>query len=364
MIDDDVVRARIPRLGTITTGRGVEATSRKGGQYARPTKAQTLVFHTDDEEVAAAVHRKLGGELVADSPTWGHDVVTGVREVDLLILPSGFRQDLVLYRAAECLRRCDGRMMSTQAGRPVSAPCVCESEIAQGRDRACKPSTILPAMVELDVERFGVWEVRSNSWGSASNVKGTMVALQMVGALDAVPAVLSMVDRQVRDADRNVRDVVELQVAIARSHRSLTELASEAQQAIGTPALSELPAGDDGARLDLMQDWSDLQGRAHRLGLRQTLVSDWRTMFGSEPKRDLADLSLDELRSWVSLVDGTVSDAEQVIRDEQAEATGSRESAAGPPAGDGPAPEPAAQGAPDGGAGGAVPPPPEDDPWA
>ena len=327
MIDDDVVRARIPRLGTITTGRGVEAASRKGNTYARPTKASTLVFHTDDREVAEAVHARLGGEIVEDSPTWSVDVVTAVREVELVILPHGFRQALELWRAAECLRRCDGRTMQTENGRPVSAPCICDREMEQGRDRACKPVTILPALVELDVERFGVWEVRSNSWGTAASIKGTISALQMVGAaLGSVPAVLSMVDRTVRDSENRVREVVELQCAIAKSHRSLTELASQAQHAIGTPALGELPAGDEGTRLELMQQWSDLQARAHRLGLRETLANDWREMFGSEPRRDFADLSVDELRAWVELVRGTVDDAEQVLRDEQAEATGSRRS--------------------------------------
>ena len=322
MIDDDVVRARIPRLGTITTGRGQEATSRQGRAYARPTRAETLVFHTDDPELANAVQVKLGGDVLRDSPTWSYDVVTDAREAEVLILPTGFRQHLELWRAAECIRRCDGRQMSTLNGRPTAQPCACDDELAQGRERACKPTTILPSILDLDVERFGVWEIRSGSWGTAAAIKGTMTALQMVGATGGtVPAILSMVDRQVRDTERRVHDVVELHVTIAQSHRTLEALASRAAEAIGTPPTGELPAGDEHRRLELMQQWSDLQARAHRLGLREQLADDWRQMFGTEPRRDFGDLSVDELAGWVELVAGTVDDHEAILRREADEAT-------------------------------------------
>ena len=314
MIDDSILHARIPRLGTITTGRGVERTSsRTGNTYAQPTKASTLVFHTDDADVARAVAERFGGRVLDESPTWAHDVETTARAIDALAIPAGFRQALESWRAAECSRRCDGVTMSTLDGKPTSRSCLCAEELAQGRERVCTPSTILPLIIELDVERFGVWELRSNAWGTASSIKGTMTALAMVGATQgSVPVIVSMVDRKVRDTAGEVHSVVELTVAIARSHASLAQLAGQAAQ-LDAPAIVELPAGttDDGARLDLMQEWADLQGRAHRAGLRETLQSEWRALFGESGKASFDDLDLAELEAWVTIVRGEVAEAER-----------------------------------------------------
>lgn len=318
MIQDEVLQGRIPRLGSITIGRGVEAQSRKGATYARPTKSQTLVFHTNDPELANAVQVRFGGDLNTDSPTWDYDVVTDVREAEVVVLAPGFRQTLEVWRAAECMRRCDGVTMSTENGRPASKPCVCEQEIERGQDRACKPHTILPVLVDLDAERFGVWEIRSTSWGTAAAIKGTMRALAMVGANQAsVPAILSMVDRTVRDTSGQVRDITEMHVTIAQSHQALTALAGKAA-ALDGPAPASLPSGgEDAERLSLMQDWSSLHARAHGIGLRDQLAEDWRAQFG--PGREFDDLDLDELRSWVILVRATVEDTEDFLRREQEE---------------------------------------------
>lgn len=334
MIDDSVLNSRIPRLGTITVGRGVEATSRKGATYSRPTKASTLVFHTNDPEVANAVQVAYGGDVLRDSPTWDYDVVTDTREAEVLLLAGGFRQALELWKAAQCERRCDGVRMQTHNGRPSSEACLCEQEIARGQERACRPTTIVPCIVELGVERLGVWEVRSNSWGTASAMAGTMKALAMVGAGDSsVPARIAMVDRTTRDASGQVRDVVELHATIARSHHQLAALAGQAAS-LDAPPLHELPEGDDGRRLDLMERWADLQGRAHRLGLRQRLVEDWRAMFGGQ-HTEMDTLSPDELAGWVDLVDATVQDAEGLLAAERQEAQDAeaKRTGATPPAG-------------------------------
>lgn len=313
MIDDAVLHARIPRLGTITTGRGVERQSQRGATYAQPRKASTLVFHTDDELVARAVAQRFGGTMLDESPTWAYDVETDHRSIEALAIPAGFRQALELWRAAECVRRCDGVTMSTYDGKPTSRTCLCAEELAQGRDRACTPSTVLPLIIELDVERFGVWELRSNAWGTASSIKGTMHALAMVGATQgSVPVVVSMVDRKVRDAQGDVHGVVELAVAIARSHASLADLAGRAHE-LDAPPVIELPEGetDAGTRLDLMSEWADLQGRAHRAGLREQLAGEWRAMFGESGKASFDDLDLAELEAWVRVVRGEVAEAER-----------------------------------------------------
>ena len=360
MIDDSVLNARIPRLGTITVGRG---TTR--GKGVQPHRATTLVFHTNDPELANACQVTYGGDILRDSPTWEYDVVSDVREVHALMLAPGFRQHLELWRAAECLRRCDGVKMSTKDGRPANEPCACEPEIARGQERACRPSTVLPLILDLDVERLGVWELRSTSWGTASAISGTMRALSMVGAADkSVPAVVSMVDRTTRDATGQVRDVIELHATIAKSHASLASLAGQAA-ALDGPPTHELPAGDEADRLELMQSWADYQGRAHRLGLRDQLVEDWRSMFGGG--RDFDDLHVEELRGWVELVKGTVADAEGILERERAEASGSPVSGATPTSGSSTAENVPAQRSGDvGSPSGDEPPkapPPDEDPW-
>ena len=336
MIQDEVLQGRIPRLGSITIGRGVEATSQKGNTYGRPTKSQTLVFHTNDPELANAVQVRFGGDIKRDSPTWDYDVVTDVREAEVVVLGPGFRQTLEVWRAAECIRRCDGVRMSTEQGRPVDKPCVCNGEIERGAERACKPHTILPVLVDLDAERFGVWEIRSTSWGTAAAIKGTMRALAMVGATQAsVPAILSMVDRTVRDTTGQVRDITEMHVTVAQSHATLSALAGQVA-ALDGPAPASLPSGgEDAERLVLMQEWSGLHARAHGIGLRETLAGDWRSMFGAG--REFDDLDLDELRGWVSLVRATVEDHERILRDEAEE--GASAGAAGSRGADGPSGE-------------------------
>jgi hypothetical protein len=286
MIDDGVLAGRIPRLGTITTGHGVEATSRQGRPYSRPTRAATLVFHTDDPEVANAVQVAFGGDVLTDSPTWPFDVVTDHRSVEVVALTQGFRQNLEVWRAAECVRRCDGVVMSTLNGKPTSDPCACQPEIDQGAERACKPSTILPVTVDLDVERLGVWEVRSNAWGTAAALKGSMQALTMVGASGTVGAILHMVARTVRDAQGKPHDVEELHLTIAASADTL-------KGGVG-PALPAAEPAD--RRGQLLVVWSDLQARAHKAGLREYLLQAWKAR--GWDGRHVEDLDDDELDGW------------------------------------------------------------------
>lgn len=300
MIDDSVLTGRIPRLGTITTGRGTEATTRAGKSYARPVGAKTLVMHTNDPAVATAAQTAFGGTILADSPTWEHDLVTDVREIAVDVLVAGFRQTLEVWRAAECVRRCDGVTMSTRDGRPTGEGCVCAVEMAAGAERACKPSTILPVLIPLDVERFGVWEVKSNAWGTAASMKGAMRAISLAGSgSGSVPAVLTMVDRTVRDAAGKVHEVSELHLTIARSHASLA--AGHDHPALPVP---DDPVDD--VRAGLLTSWADLQQQAHRAGLRDRLAEDWRARGWAG--RDIADLSDDDFADWLIHVDAVVAD--------------------------------------------------------
>lgn len=214
MIDDTILEGRIPRLGTITVGHGVESTSKAGNTYAKPTKSETLVLHTNDPELANAAQMTFGGDIATDSPTWDYDVITDQTAIPVTIFAPGFRQHLELWRTAECARRCDGITMSTESGKPTSKPCVCAVEISQGQDRKCKPHTTLPVILDLGVDRIGVWEVRSTAWGTARQIKGAVQMIDVAGLTGPVSGAVSMHVRQVRDSAGKVWDAAEIQVAI------------------------------------------------------------------------------------------------------------------------------------------------------
>lgn len=214
MIDDSVLEGRIPRLGTITVGHGVEATSRHGKTYARPTKSETLVLHTNDPELANAAQVTFGGDIATDSPHWDYDVITDETSIPATLFGPGFRQNLEHWRVAECVRRCDGVKMSTQDGRPASRSCLCAVEIAAGQERLCKPHTSLPVLLNLGVERLGVWEIRSTAWGTARQIKGAIQMLAVAGINGPVTGNVSMHTRNVRDTKGKVWEVAEIQVTI------------------------------------------------------------------------------------------------------------------------------------------------------
>ena len=301
-IHDDVLRGREPKLGTITVGRGVAATSKKGATYSRPRRESTLVFHTDDGEVATAVQTALGGSVFTDSPTWGFDVVTDAAEATVDLLPGGFRQALELWRAAECARRCDGVTMRTLDGAPADRPCLCEVEIEAGKERSCTPTTVMPVLLALDVARFGVWQVRSNAWGTADNLKGTMRMLTALGVSGGrVPAVLRVALRKVRDQSGQVHEVPELTAVVAASGDTVEQLAA------GPAALTS--GDDDRALAVLMGDWQTVLARARRLGggLVDQLREDYRQAYGG---RGPEELEPGELRDWLAIARATVDDAE------------------------------------------------------
>lgn len=333
MIDPDVLAPRIPRLGTITTGYGVEATSQAGNAYSRPTRADAFVFHTNDPEVANAVQMALGGDLSTDSPTWGYDVVTDARRLEVDLLPAGIRQNLEQWRAAQVARRCDGVTTSTLDGKRVSQPCVCEAEMAQGRERACDPHTTMPLLVDLDLERFGVWEVKSTAWGTARNVAGVRDALTMAGVTSGrVPAIVTMVDRDVRDAQNRVHTVAEIEVAIASSIHSLAAISSGAPALVGTPgSAGELGPGSE--RDELLARLKALRDEARDLGLREQLGRDWGERHGDVAPSEVSD---DALSDWVDHVEDLVADH----RDAGEGGSGSPESAVTPPGDSSPPPMP------------------------
>ena len=321
MIDDEILAPRIPRLGTITTGYGVEATSKAGNAYSRPTRADAFVFHTNDPEVANAVQMALGGDLSTDSPTWGYDVVTDARRLEVDLLPAGIRQALEQWRSAQVARRCDGVTMSTLDGKRVSQSCVCAAEIERGQERACDPHTTMPLLVDLDLERFGVWEVKSTAWGTARNVKGVRDALMMAGVHSGrVPAIVTMVDRDVRDAQNKVHTVAEIEIGIASSMQSLASLSSGAPALVGTPdRAGEIGPGT--ARDENLARLKSLRDEARDLGLRERLGQDWGDLHGDAVPSEVSDEALSD---WVDHVEDLVADH----RDPGEGGSGSRESVA------------------------------------
>lgn len=311
-IDPSVLRPRVPRLGSITVGRGVAATStRTGKDYARPQRESTLVFHTNDGLLADAVHTKFGGTIHRDSPTWDYDVVTAATEVPVSTLISLFRQDLVQYAAAKTVRRCDGTTVTTVDGRPSGGPCLCKVEMAAGAERACAPETVMPVLLDLDVDRMGTWEVRSVSWGTAANIAGTLRLLLATGWKSEVPAILSMRTRTVRDRNDKVWEVPELHLTPAVT---LAALASGQVQALPGQddggSRGELEAGpseDERAAATLLDVWQNLFERASAVGAAGEVRGWWAKQL---PGRAPAELGVAELRLAVDATRAIVDAAE------------------------------------------------------
>lgn len=332
MIADDVLRASIPRLGTVTVGRGVLRQSQAGNDYSQPTRAKSLVFHTNDDAAADAILSTLGGRHHTDSPNYAHDVeLDPGKTVPVMVLPFGWRQNMEDWRAAECRRRCDGLRMATVDGKPADEPCRCQIEMDTmgAQERTCSPHTVLPVLVDLDLARFGVWEVRSTAYGSARRLKGAIQALQMVGVTQAqVPGVLFTETVQTRDSTGKVWDVLELDVRIAADHHALAQLASSAPvRALDPPDLPALgngdqppePTGDARAEEDeararqaLATDLRSLRESADEFGLRDVLAAAWAERHPDAER--LGDLDLASLTAWVQYVRSTVDEAEERAR--------------------------------------------------
>lgn len=311
-IGDDTLGPNIVRLGTITCGRTTERERDDGSTYRAPAKAETLVFHTDDLALATALVDAYGGTVYEDSPNWRYDVVTDTTEVEVEILASGFRQWLEAWATASCLRRCDGTTMVTRDGNATSEPCLCAAELAAGADRTCKPHTTLPVLIDLPVDRFGVWECRSTSWGAARSIKGTISTLDLIGATGRLSrGILRAEEAITRDPQNRVRRHYELSLAIAESRAAL-----EAGMASGARSLPsagedrpELPAGTDPVRAALVDAWSSLVVRAKATdGGYEQLRADWDGYRGDA--ENPADLDVDRFREWIDLARATVEDYE------------------------------------------------------
>jgi hypothetical protein len=243
------------------------------------------VFHCDDGDVANAVQVQYGGNVMSSSLTWAYDVVTEATRAEVQMLPAGFRQSLELWSAAQCLRRCDGVTMSTFEGQATSKPCMCSSS---PDERDCKPHTVLPVLLDLDVQRFGVWEVKSTGWGSAANLKGTVQALQLTGrSVTTVPGVIEMRERLVKDSKGDTHKVHELHAHIAVSADNMTAL----------PA--GVPAAISAGQPDVFQEWEGLLDFASTIGETERLRVQYGEMFGDVRTHELSE---SDMRVWVDYV--------------------------------------------------------------
>lgn len=321
-IGDDTLGPNIVRLGTITCGRTIEF-ERDGDTKRRPEKESTLTFHTDDLTIATALVDAYGGQTYEDSPNWQYDVVTEATEIEVEILASGFRQWLVQYATAKCLRRCDGTRMVTRDGKGVDEPCACAPEIEAGAERACKPSTVLPVLIDLPVDRFGVWECRSTSWGAARSIKGTVSTLDLIGATGRLSrGILRAEEAITRDPQNRVRRHYELSLSIAESRAALE--AGMAAGARSLPSAGEerpaLPHGPDPVKGALLDSWRTLIERARVVGAYDQIRTDWEQYRGEEERPE--DLDRDRLRTWLDVVRATVEEFERPDDDAGAPAAG------------------------------------------
>jgi hypothetical protein len=303
MIRDEVVYARVPRLGTITTGYGQERQAKSGATVPLPRRSDTLVVHTQDATLAEAAQATYGGKVVTDSPSWSFDVVTDVRELHATMVRVLFRQALELWKRGECARRCDGVETSTIDGRPNVRPCVCSAEMARGADRACKPHTVMPVLLDLPAERFGVWEVRTSGWRSASALKGTLAVVKMLGDPPLVPVVVRMDTGQSRTNRGQVVDVTEITAVVAQAPPDLAQLVAASR-----PELTA--GGDDEGRAVLLERWEVALDRADRAAeLGTTEPRDQIDALVARLGRPLSSLTVDQLEQTVLAVEAFLDTA-------------------------------------------------------
>lgn len=323
MIDPSVIEPRTPRLGTITTGRGVAATSSKGRSYNRPTRTDCFVVHTDVEQAAAAVADRFDGTTMRDSDTWDFDVLVPARTIPVHVLVPQFRQAMELWTAGQCHRRCDGVTASHVRGVGEGVPCVCDS----GAARECSPTTVMPVLLDLGLPMLGTWEVRSSSYGTAGNLSGTIRMLtSTVRAGAVVPADLSLQDRKVRDSEGRVWDTVEM---LLYPTVGLDGLAG----ALDAPAGGRGLPAPDRDRDVLMARWSRLLESVDDV-TRGRLQAAWRSQ--GHGATQVGDLDIPDLLAWVEQADRLVhADTPAVAAVASSDVEGVSGQADGPDAADG-----------------------------
>lgn len=189
------LQSRLTQVGVIRLGQ--QLISKNNKPY--PSKLETFRFTSPSKALIDAVAGLYGGEVKpwksSAGPQW--EVITGVKEVPVLVPPQRIDPNLEHWGNGFRDRMCDGE---TEAIR--KAPCLCAAAQAAGhpfgpRD-ICKPTTRMSLML-ADIPSLGTWKIESHGWNAAAELP--TLAASIESAPQPIPARLEVQIREKKDFD-------------------------------------------------------------------------------------------------------------------------------------------------------------------
>jgi hypothetical protein len=198
---------RYRELGRLRMGQRVDTGRVKDGRKVqRPAKLETWRLTSTDWRLIDRAAELYGGkpETWADAPGWNHEKQTGVRQfqvtteandVPVMLPPEvALSQAMEAWKAAECLRRCDGTWDQISG-----AECLCSDE----ESPLCKPTTRLSVLL-TDMPGLGVWRLETHGWYAARELVPMVRLAASFGAGTRFRLRIDPRQRQTRDGDKTV----------------------------------------------------------------------------------------------------------------------------------------------------------------
>lgn len=189
------LQSRLTQVGVIRLGQ--QLISKRGKPY--PSKLETLRFTSPAKHLIVAVAGLYGGGVkpweTKTGPQW--EVITGVKEVPVLVPPQRIDPNLEHWGNGFRDRLCDGDTESIR-----NASCLCAAMQAGGRQidprELCKPTTRMSLML-AEIPSLGTWKVESHGWNAAAELP--TLAASIESAPQPIPARLEVQIREKKNFD-------------------------------------------------------------------------------------------------------------------------------------------------------------------
>jgi hypothetical protein len=199
------VQSRLTQVGVIRLGE--QRVSQRGSKY--PAKLETFRFTSPSKPLIDAVAALYGGEVKPWQATTGpqFEVVTGAKEVPVLVPPQRIDPNLELWGNGFRSRMCDGETEKLR-----NQPCLCAAAAAAGRRadprETCKPTTRMSLML-ADVPTLGTFKIESHGWNAAAELPTLASAIE--NAPQPIPArlVVELREKKVFDPSKPPKEQVE-----------------------------------------------------------------------------------------------------------------------------------------------------------
>lgn len=267
------LRLALPRDARLSCGW--QAPPKKEGGRPYPQRSDTLVVHGVDPHVLQVYANKMGGTVESapfDDDRWF--VRTNATDL-IVLLPSDdealvVSQFMTAYSSSGLVRKCDGEKCLLWRKPPPEKPknakpndpppvgelsdeerdCICDKEDLPEKER-CNPVTRVALIPEFvgEIPSYGVLELTSSGWGSASNLANDLEWLRRgFGRLPAgVP--LRVRVEQHKSREHGYVPVLTLKLAVPPEEAFATMAARAKQGMLSTAktvpldAVDELPVG-------------------------------------------------------------------------------------------------------------------------